>query len=89
MESEFVFMPSVGGYNVFLEGLPIGEVWKNERRYNLRRLIVIRGWSARPARGTTLGKHEPQIFPTRKKAAQALVSAASPREAREGEGNAD
>lgn len=64
---------STRGYNVTLAGEEIGEVYKNERRYNLRRLIVIRGWSATATNGPTLKSGpESRIFPTRKEAVQAL-----------------
>lgn len=64
---------STRGYNVTLAGEEIGEVYKNERRYNLRRLIVIRGWSATATNGGTLKSGpESRIFPTRREAVQVL-----------------
>lgn len=50
----------------------LGTIWKNERRYNLRRVIVIKGWSARVVGGPTLGTGEPHIYRTREAAAEAL-----------------
>jgi len=38
----------IGRYSVALDGRPLGEVYKWERRYNLRRVYVTRGWKARP-----------------------------------------
>lgn len=39
---------ALGAYSVALDGRPLGEVYKWERRYNLRRLYVTRGWKAKP-----------------------------------------
>jgi hypothetical protein len=82
--SEFKFKPSPRGYDVALDGVPIGVVWKNERYYNLRRPIVERGWSARTAEGATLGRGESTIFRTRVEAAQALEARRSSGEETDG-----
>lgn len=65
------------GYYVQLRpGLkPLGRVWKNERHYNLRRPLVVRGWSATTDDGVTFKQNscDATIYATREEAAQALL----------------
>jgi hypothetical protein len=73
--SDFKYERVASGYAVRLDGVFLGTVWKIERRYNLRRPLVVRGWGARPPNGPTLGREnggEAAVFSTRDIAARAL-----------------
>jgi hypothetical protein len=71
----------IGGYYVQLRPRleELGRIRKHERSYNLRRLIIIRGWIATTPDGETLGREqrhgEPTIYRTREEAAEALEEA--------------
>lgn len=66
----------MGAYDVVLhaEDVTIGIVRKWERRYNLRRLIVSRGWRATTASGERLYDSDGKTAETRHDAAAALVA---------------
>lgn len=64
-----------GGYEVLLDGEIIGAVWEWERSYNLRRLIVSRGWRAKTISGERLYHEHGSTARTRAEAAEAVVSA--------------
>ena len=62
-------------YEVFLSGESIGRVFRWERRYNLRRVIVSKGWRATTPDGRQLYHPDGYTAKTRSDAAQALVRA--------------
>ena len=77
---------SVRGWTVYCNEAKIGQIWKTERRYNLRRQVVIRGWSARTAEGDILStRREPTTYRTRVMAAEALLERTSCQGAAQGE----
>lgn len=61
------------GYNVIWNGTRIGFVRRYECRYNLRRLIVIRGWRATTVKGQKLYSATGTTADTRDDAARALI----------------
>ena len=65
----------LGSYRVLFDGEDIGEVTKWERRYNLRRVIVSRGWRAITPDGRRLYTPDGTTSDTRAGAADALVRA--------------
>lgn len=72
----FVSDGSVGGYDVLQDGVKIGAVRKYEKRWNLRRVYVMRGWLAFPPTGPALRAREggeATMYRTRAEAAAALV----------------
>lgn len=67
---------STGCYNVLVPGTTgfaywqlLGAVYKYERRYNLRRVLVERGWKIYGSKDTT-------VYRTRLEAAKALLASA-------------
>jgi hypothetical protein len=67
-------------WQVFVGGEAVGEVRRFERRFNLRRVIVIRGWRAylRDAAARELPRRLPEggrdsCFDTRQQAVEALL----------------
>lgn len=78
----FVSDGTVGGYDVLQDGVRIGAVTKYEKRWNLRRVYVTRGWLAFPPTGPALRAREggeATVYHTRAEAADALLSRATPR----------
>lgn len=84
MTSQFIFATyGVGGaYHVLLreDKTIIGHVRKYEKRFNLRRLFVVRGWTAtlkgefRPISRSPGPEAEATVHRTREEAAQALFT---------------
>lgn len=72
---EITFKPdgSIRSYRVLLDGVDIGEVRHWERRYNLRRVIVTKGWRARTVDGERLYHGDSYTAETRLGAATALA----------------
>lgn len=67
----------IGAYEVRTEGgaVFLGTVQKWERRYNLRRVYVSRGWRATTAKGRRLYDRDGSTARTRGEAAEALAKA--------------
>lgn len=61
-----------GLYDVVVDGQVIGTVRKWERRYNLRRVYVSRGWRALAADGERLYGQDGYTADTRREAAEVL-----------------
>lgn len=66
---------SFDGYEVYSDGVLLGTVQKWERRYNLRRVYVTKGWRATTPDGTKLYTQDGTTSRTRKGAAEALEEA--------------
>lgn len=74
-EPSFKFKPTgaIGEYTVCYGGANLGTVQKWERRYNLRRVYVSRGWRATTPEGRRLYTTDGSTGETRQFAAWALL----------------
>lgn len=70
---EYALEPSLDGYDVMTSKGCVGHVRKFERRYNLRRVILIRGWRASASDGTKLWSGDGYTASTRVLAIAALL----------------
>lgn len=76
MRFDKVSGPPMASYDVSHDGQNIGNVRYWERRYNLRRLYVSRGWRAYAPDGTPVGFHPDNYTgATRAEAAEVLLAA--------------
>lgn len=68
---------SIADYDVYADGVFIGTLRKFEQRYNLRRVILVRGWRATTPTDEKLYSTSGHNGETRAEAAQALVKRAT------------